>query len=541
MRNPRTFLFSRLLPFMVLVLISGFGPRLMIPQALAATDAVVSGDAPRAEEVSLEGKRLFSIEANLGPITAKERAANIEAILERARNDEDFVTGLIQAVDQGNHSDVVSGNTKIMTVTEGDANLAGTTHQYLAGRYADRIRDTLSVDRSREHASESLFTSLQQSGIATGVLVVLLIVLQFVTGRMRKTLRAWRGKYIRSIRLQEVELLKEETLYAVLMGIVKISKLVAVWFLIFTYAVTILAFFPQTEHLSMRLRDSVFHTASNVIVPSVIGYAPNLCFLLIILFGTRYFLKFISFITVQMANGTLKLPGFEQEWVNPTSNIVKFGVIVFATMLAFPYLPGSDSPAFQQVAIFLGVLVSLGSSGAVSNIIAGIFLTYTGAFRMNDRVRIADTVGDVIYISLLATRIKTIKQEVITVPNGLVLGSHIVNYSSSCTDPGLILHTEVTLGYDVPWRKAEALLKEAASLTELISETPEPFVLQTSLNDHHVAYQLNAYTTEPGKMALIYSDLHRNIQDVFREAKVEILSPEYRAMRDGNASTIPEE
>ena len=193
------------------------------------------------------------------------------------------------------------------------------------------------------------------------------------------------------------------------------------------------------------------------------------------------------------------------------------------------------------MAIFLGVLVSLGSTGAVSNVIAGIFLTYTGAFRMNDRVRIADTVGDVVHMSLLATRIKTVKEEMITVPNGLVLGSHIVNYSSSGSDPGLILHSTVTLGYDVPWRKAEELLKEAARKTEHIIESLEPFVLQTSLNDFNVAYQINAYTNEPSKMAMIYSALHKNIQEVFRDAKVEILSPEYRAHRDGNALTIPEE
>src|SRR5690606_28613271 len=194
---------------------------------------------------------------------------------------------------------------------------------------------------------------------------------------------------------------------------------------------------------------------------------------------------------------------------------------------------------FQQIAIFLGVLVSLGSTGAVSHVIAGVFLTYTGAFRLNDRVQIADTVGDVVQKSLLATKIKTIKQEYITVPNGLVLGSHIVNYSSTGTSPGLILHTTVTLGYDVPWRQAQDLLIQAAENTEGLKSEPKPFVLQTSLNDHHVAYQVNAHTASPDSLALIYSRLHQQIQDVFRDADLEILSPEYRAVRDGNASTVP--
>lgn len=168
-------------------------------------------------------------------------------------------------------------------------------------------------------------------------------------------------------------------------------------------------------------------------------------------------------------------------------------------------------------------------------------MTYTGAFRLNDRVRIADTVGDVVHKSLLATKVRTVKQEVITVPNGLVLGSHIINYSSSGADPGLILHTTITIGYDVPWRKVEESLKEAARKTDHILATPEPFVLQTSLNDFNVAYQINAYTDNPAMMSRIYSELHKNIQDIFRDAEIEILSPHYWAGRDGNASTIPKE
>lgn len=489
--------------------------------------------------VSLDGKRLFSIQASLGPVTAKDRASNVESVIKNARKDPDFVPGLMQAVDKKSHSEIICGDRKFMTITEGDANLAGATHQKLANTYAERLKEKLTIDIHTEHASESLSTSLIQTGIATGIFVVLLGTLLFVAGRIRRTIRAWRGKYIRAIRVQKVELLKEETIYALLMGIVKITRLILSVLLIFTFVVTVLAFFPQTEHLSYLLREQLWHTAMNVVGPALVGYLPNLCFLIIIIFFTRYVLKFIAFITKQLESGSLKLPGFEEEWVSPTSNIVRFLILVFATMLAFPYLPGSDSPAFQQVALFLGVLVSLGSTGAVAHLIAGVFLTYTGAFRLNDRVRIADTVGDVIHKSLLATKVKTVKQEIITVPNGLVLGSHIINYSLSGTDPGLILHTTITIGYDVHWRKVEDCLKKAALKTEHVLESPEPFVLQTGLNDFSVAYQLNAYTNEPGSMSQIYSDLHKHIQDIFQEAEIEILSPEYHAVRDGNALTIP--
>jgi small-conductance mechanosensitive channel len=237
---------------------------------------------------------------------------------------------------------------------------------------------------------------------------------------------------------------------------------------------------------------------------------------------------------------TIRWPGFYPEWAMPTSKMAELVILAFALVIIFPYLPGSDSPAFKGVSIFLGVLFSLGSTSAVANVIAGVILTYTRAFRIGDRVQIADTVGDVIAKTLLATQVRTIKNVVITVPNSLVLGSHIINFSTSANGRGLILHATVTIGYDAPWRQIHALLIAAAEATSDILNEPRPFVLQTSLDDFYVSYQINAFTDQPGKMAAIYSGLYQNIQDKFNEAGVEIMSPHYAAVRDGNSTAIPE-
>lgn len=172
--------------------------------------------------------------------------------------------------------------------------------------------------------------------------------------------------------------------------------------------------------------------------------------------------------------------------------------------------------------------------------VSGVVITYMRPFRIGDRVKIADTTGDVVEKTLLVTRIRTTKNVDITIPNAMVLGSHIINFSSSANEKGLILHTTVTIGYDVPWNKVHELLISASNETEHILKEPKPFVLQTSLDDFYVSYELNAYTNEPGKMARIYSQLHSKIQDKFNEAGVEIMSPHYGAMRDGNQTTIPE-
>ena len=214
-------------------------------------------------------------------------------------------------------------------------------------------------------------------------------------------------------------------------------------------------------------------------------------------------------------------------------------VIALALILVWPHLPSSDRPEFRGVAAFLGLLLSLGAASAVSNVIGGVVMTYMRPFQIGDRVKIADTMGDIVGKTLLVTRVRTTKNVEITIPNSMVLGSHIINYSTTAQEGGLILHTTVTIGYDVPWRQVHELLIGSALKCERILPEPRPFVLQTALNDFSVAYELNAYTNEPNSMARIYSELHENIQDEFAAAGVEIMSPVYEAHRDGNAAAIP--
>jgi small-conductance mechanosensitive channel len=213
--------------------------------------------------------------------------------------------------------------------------------------------------------------------------------------------------------------------------------------------------------------------------------------------------------------------------------------MAFMLVVIFPYLPGSNSPIFKGVSVFLGFLFTFGSAGSLSNIISGLVLTYMRLFKIGDRVKIGEVTGDIIERSLLVTRIRTTKNEVISIPNSTVMGSPSTNYSSDAPDKGLILHSTVTIGYDVPWRDMHQALIDAALRCELILKDPIPFVLQTGLDDFYVSYQINAYTREANLQATIYSLLHQHIQDVCNERGIEIMSPHYRSERDGNMSTIP--
>ena len=345
-------------------------------------------------------------------------------------------------------------------------------------------------------------------------------------------------KRLKGFKIQRVQIFTASQLTSFLLIVSRYTRYAVNIFLLLIYLTGVFSVFPKTRGIVTNVFTSIFQAFQKG-WQGFVGYLPSLLNLIVIIVITYYGLKLIRFLFNEIEKDTITLAGFRPEWAIPTYQLVRFLVIALALVLAFPYLPGSSSPAFQGVSVFLGLLLSLGSTSVVANIVSGVVLTYTGAFRVGDRVRIADTVGDVIDKGILVTRMRTIKNVEITIPNGMVMGSHIINYSSVSQEHGLILNTTITLGYDIPWRLIHETLIKAAQATNGILAEPLPFVLQTSLDDFYVSYELNAYTDQPNKMAVVYSELHQNIQDFCNEADIEILSPHYGALRDGNPSTIP--
>ncbi|MEM9050412.1 MAG: mechanosensitive ion channel family protein [Bacteroidota bacterium] len=313
-----------------------------------------------------------------------------------------------------------------------------------------------------------------------------------------------------------------------------------VFIIILVYALLPLGFsiFPSTEGIARTLIGYVLDplkTFGN----ALIEYIPQFIAILVIILIARSIIRFLRYLSVEIERGSLEISGFYTEWAKPTYNLFKFLVIIFAFVAIFPLIPGSGSDVFKGVSVFLGLLISLGSSSAIGNIIAGLVITYMRPYQIGDRVKIGDAQGDVIEKTLLVTRLRTIKNEDVTIPNSSILNGNTYNFTANTQEDGLILNTSVTIGYDIPWRKVHAMLIEAATRTEGVLKEPQPFVLQTSLDDFYVSYQVNCYTDAADKAAKTYSALYGHIQDVFAEEKVEILSPHYRAERDGGDITIP--
>lgn len=489
--------------------------------------------------VIVGGHEVFRIKAKLGSFTPDIRVEAIQRKLNELEERPDFDAGTVTTVESLYSTDVVAAGTTIVTITDADALAAGaSSRQELASDYAARLRAALQQD-VKERSLPSLLIRIGLTILCTIGFIALLCMYARLFPRLYRAIASVRGKFIRPLKFQQAVLLSEDTITEIFIGTFRLLRLAVVVFSICGYVTLVLSLFPQTQGYVDTVVRALLRPVTDVVWPAVVLYLPNVLYIVVICVISYYVISFTRFFFREIERGTISFPSFEREWAEPTYKIVRFLLIVFTVMLIFPYLPGSGSPAFQQISIFLGVLISLSSTGSLSHVIAGVFLTYTKAFRVGDRVKIADTIGDVVEKTFLATRIRTIKHEFITIPNGLVLGSHIINYSASGGNPGLILHTSVTIGYDAPWQKVQELLIAAALATEHILNDPPPFVLQRSLNDFSVSYEINGYTDKAQCMAEIYSELHKNIQEKFNAAGVEIMSPQYHAVRDGNTVTIP--
>lgn len=343
---------------------------------------------------------------------------------------------------------------------------------------------------------------------------------------------------IQDLKIQKQRIFEEDDLANAARSSIRAIVVVLKTLLLILYINSVLSYFEWTYNLAATVFAFTWDTVV-AMSSAFIAYLPKLMIVILFVFLARFVLRVLGLIFEGIRRQRIRLRGFYPEWARTSFNLVRVAVIALTLVIIFPYLPGSESPAFKGLSIFFGVLVSLGSTAAIAHLVAGIVITYTRAFRLGDRVRIADTEGDIIERSAFVTRIRTPKNVEVAIPNAMVMNNHIVNYSAQAKETGVLLHTTVTIGYDVPWPRVHELLIEAAHRTGLLESEPEPFVLQTALQDNYVAYELNAYTSQPSGKTRIYSNLHANIQDCFREAEIEILSPAYRAMRDGNPSTIP--
>ncbi len=492
--------------------------------------------------VMLDNQELFTIRQGIGSFSAQERAKSITARIEKIADDDvlspEDLTIKIDPEDK--NPSIILGDTVIATITSKDAKLHAVSQEVLAERALAKIKAAI-VSYRQERQPGKLLKDVALTVSATLSTVLIFWAMIFISSRVFPQIQRLITSLVPGVGFQNFEIISSRTIGIFSLRVLQFIRTLIILTILYFYLTFILRLFPWTRKFGDGFLQ-YFFSALEVFSQEIAKYLPNIFIILLVVFITHYLLRAIRPFFTALERENLVIHGFYPDWAKPTYNLLSLLIIALAIVIAFPYLPGFNSPAFQGVSVFLGVLFSLGSTSAIANVVGGIILIYTRSFQLGDKISIGDVIGDVIEKGLLVTRIRTPANRIITIPNSSLLNTNVINFSVSQREfkEPLILQTTVTLGYDLPWRKVHATLKEAALATKFIVSEPAPFVLQTSLDDFYVSYQLNAYTDHPSKMVYIYSELHQNIQDKCNEVGIEIMSPHYKALRDGNHSTIPE-
>ena len=488
--------------------------------------------------VKLDGKVVFSIRNALGPFSVTERAAAAEKRLRRLAEDPFYSGDLFAVQHDTDATHVLYGHSVVGFVTDQDAAGQGGTREEVAAAWVAQVKTAIAEYRLKRH------TQVTRGGwLALGVTVVgfavFVIGLGWAHRRLEQRIERLEAsilpralqKYI-AIPPDRVAATQRSGLKLVRLLVTVVGALVCL-----QVAFTIL---PATRGYALTILDYVTEPLKKL-WHGFLGSIADLFAAAVLILLVFYVLKGMRWIFTAVADGTIEVPGIAREWALPMYKLLRIVVVGLAVVMVFPYIPGSDTQAFRGVSLFAGALFTLGASGTVGNFIGGLVTMFVGAFRLGDVVKIGDVTGVVIETTLVLTRIRTHKREIVTVPNAAILSAQVQNFSAEARGDGLILHTAVTIGYDAPWRTVHRLLLEAASRTPQLEKAPPPFVLQTALNDFYITYEINAHTHAPLEMPQIYSALHQNIQDAFNEAGVEIMSPHFAALRDGNTIAIPED
>jgi small-conductance mechanosensitive channel len=505
--------------------------------ALAQDTGGEPADVLRTAPVVIDGETLFHLRG-VTAFPAAERAATVRGKIVALARDRSFDVADLAITEGDDRSIIYGGDTAIINLLDVDAAIEELERPILAQAYKARIADIIEKYRRDRSASTLLANGLYALGV-TGVLILLLWGLR----RLFRWLSDWSERSVRR-RVQDLatkahELVQASTVWGLIAGLLRLLRVVTYLVLAYFYLNTVLGLFPWTRPAARVLFQLILNPLESLWL-GFLAALPDLAFLVVLWLVVRYILKVIRAFFKGVEMGRIKLEKFEADWAEPTFRIVRILVIAFAVVIAYPYIPGSESAAFKGVSVFLGVLFSLGSSSFIANMIAGMAMTYRGTFKDGDLIKVGEVVGYVEGVKLMVTRLRTFKNESVILPNSAILNNEVTNYSQQAKTQGLVIHSMVGIGYDAPWRQVEAMLLEAAARTEGLKAEPPPWVLQKALGDFAVQYEINAYWRGDGSLPMVYSRLHANILDVFNEHGVQIMSPAYEGDPEAPKVVPPE-
>lgn len=499
------------------------------PGAWAQTpnELVTVQEAELKAEVSpvvVDGATLFYLRG-VSSVPSEERAATTAERIVQVAADRRFDPTQLKLVEEGMFTAIDAGDLRLMIVADADGRHEGVERELLAKIYAKRISKAIEdfrTQRSRDYLLQSSLYVL----LASAILLLLFFALRWLARRTKIFLEQVAKKRIEAFEAKTFKLVRAQQLWELLASVINLTYWLAILVVVDVYLSYALGLFPWTRSFATIMRDALVAPLKSML-DGISSALPGLLFIALLIVVLRYFLGLVKLFFAGLADSSIAWHGFEPEWALPTYRLVRVFIIAFGVVVAYPYIPGSESEAFKGMSILFGLIISLGSSSIIGNILAGYTLVYRRAFKMGDRIQVGEHVGDVTHMRTLETQLLTPKNEVVVVPNSQLLNSNIINYSAMKRQGGLILHTTVGIGYETPWRQVEAMLLTAADRTTGLLKQPPPFVLKKSLGDFCVVYEINAHTDTPEQMPRLYSRLHDNVLDLFNEYGVQIMTPAY--------------
>jgi len=478
----------------------------------------------RTAPVEIDGHVLFQLRG-AAALPAKVRAARVKERIEAVAADPTVRTDELHVVPSGEYRKIMAGERSVLTLVDADAQLMQVSLTVLADICRARIAEAIDEYR-RARRPEQLLRDALAALAATAVLALAVVLVVWLTRRLDVRLERRFHRRMEALEVQSFELVRAEQIRGALRNLLGGIRAVGLLMLALLYLHFVLSLFPWTRGLANRVLPVVTGPL-RMMGRAVLANVPNFVFLAILFVVIRFLLRMIRLFFDAVGRGAVTVQGFDREWAAPTYKMARVAVIAFGLVVAYPYIPGSESAAFKGISLFLGVVFSLGSSSVISNMIAGYTMTYRRAFKVGDRIKVGETIGDVIETRLQVTHLRSLKNEEVVIPNSQILNSEIMNYSSLAKQHGLILHTTVGIGYETPWRQVEAMLLQAVERTPGLLQEPPPFVLHRKLADFAVEYEINAYCHDAQAMLSLYTALHRNILDLFNEYGVQIMTPAY--------------
>jgi small-conductance mechanosensitive channel len=484
--------------------------------------ASLYGQDPACHPVRLDDHHIIDICWGYGPVSVQKRA---EAISERLRQiAEDPASPDITVSSDEVTVGLFSGEVIVAAVFPTDAARAKTSQEQLARSWAAAFEQGIKTYR-QEHSWRAILRRLALSALLFAGTVLLLFAIAKGMRKLHRIAAAWLERRIQSADARVIALLPNQVTRTLLLRAFALIRFTVSLFVLYAVAQLLLGIFPGTRGLAKQLYAAVLRHLQSF-GAAAWGAMPSLAFVVLVAVAAWYIVKLNRYIFHKIGEGVISLRNFRPTWAATTQRLINILVVILAVLIAYPYIPGSDSDAFKGVSLFIGVLVSLGSTGLVSNVVSGIMLTYIDAFQPGDYVTIGDETGTVLKASAFTTQLQTRAKRTITIPNASVLGNRIVNYNA-LSEHGIVASATVEIGYDVPWRQVEGLLKLAASRAQSARSVPEPFVLERSLNQCTITYELNAFVKPGILLFAAEADLHRNVIDAFNEYGVQIMTPSY--------------